>query len=1394
MGEKNYYLGLDMGTNSVGWAVTDPQYRILRAKGKDLWGIREFDAAKTAVERRTNRISRRRRQREQVRIGLLNSYFEDAIKEVDPYFLVRLQNSKYHLEDKDEVVRQKHGIFADEHYTDKEYFEQYPTIFHLRKELIYNTEPHDVRLVYLALLNMFKHRGHFLNASLGENDSDRDMKNLYLDLAEGLKELTEIALPIEVDGSQLESVLSDRGTSRSVKAEKLNELLLLETKQKKEKLIVKGICGLKIDGKALFEELGLEEKVDICFSDFGYEEKALEIQAALGEEYYAVIEAMKLIYDRGCLSSILKGYNYLSDSRVDSYEKHAVDLGELRRVIKKYGTPEDYEMMFRSDKSGSYSAYVNSYNSGKKLRRNMKNRKRDDLYATIKKMFKGFAETANEDVDVKNILDDIATETFLPKQLTASNGIIPNQVHAKEMRCILKNAQEYLPFLKEVDESGLTTAQRILKLFSFQIPYYIGPTTSNSARDNGNGWVIRKEEGPVLPWNIEKKIDMHKTQEQFIQRLVRECTYISGEKVLPKGSLMYERFCVLNEINNLRVNGERIDVALKQQIYTELFEKGKRITRKKLVSYLKNQGIIQEELQVSGIDIAINNSLSSYGKFHEIFGDKMKEDSYKEMCEEIIFWCTVYGDSRSYLRSQLQEKYGDRINADQIKRICGFKFKDWGRLSKEFLCLEGTYKETGEIMSLSRALWESSYNMMELINSDKYTFREALEAKQSAGLKSLSEFTAEDLDEYYFSAPVKRMVWQTLLIIKELERTLGCPPTRIFVEMTRSDEEKKGDAGRKKSRKTQLLELYKNIKGETRDWAKEIEEADSNGRLRSKKLYLYYTQMGRCMYTGKPIDLDRLFDDNLYDLDHIYPRHYTKDDNLSNNLVLVDKTANARKSDTYPIDANIRSNPEIIGLWKKLRKNNLITEEKYRRLTGHNPFSDDQLAGFIARQLVETSQGTKGVADLLKQLLQDQTTVVYAKASNVSDFRHKYDFVKSRLVNDFHHANDAYLNIVVGNAYYVKFTQNPWNYIKNEYKKDPEKYRYSVSKMFDWNIRRGDELAWKARSDEQGPATIDTVKKMMAKNSPLMTRLNFEGHGGIAEATLCGARTAKPGVYMPLKASDNKMSDVTKYGGFKSVSIAYFFLVEHDEKGKRVRSLETVPVYLAEQIQSDSKKLEAYCVKQLGLANPSIRVSKIKKQSLIKKDGYLLHISNKTTDQIGLRNAVNLALSPAYISYVAMLEKWREKGYICDNFIEYINNEYVRKKLKKITEELSLTIFKTDDINAIMKELNMKFYKEMLIKHTRTIFQKRPNSMGEKLEKGYEKFCGLSVELQCNTILQILNLTTIGAITADLQTIGMAKTVGVWRMNKKINMYKECILINQSVTGIYESKIDLLTI
>ena len=119
------------------------------------------------------------------------------------------------------------------------------------------------------------------------------------------------------------------------------------------------------------------------------------------------------------------------------------------------------------------------------------------MYKEIKKLLK---DAQKEDENVQKILTSIENETFLPKQLTASNGVIPNQVHAREMKKILSNAENYLPFLTKKDETGLSVSERILKLFTFQIPYYIGPTSENSGKNGGNGWVVRREDGQVLPW------------------------------------------------------------------------------------------------------------------------------------------------------------------------------------------------------------------------------------------------------------------------------------------------------------------------------------------------------------------------------------------------------------------------------------------------------------------------------------------------------------------------------------------------------------------------------------------------------------------------------------------------------------------------------------------------------------------------------------------------------------------------------------------------------------------------------------------------------------------------------------------------------------------------------
>ena len=164
------------------------------------------------------------------------------------------------------------------------------------------------------------------------------------------------------------------------------------------------------------------------------------------------------------------------------------------------------------------------------------------------------------------------------------------------------------------------------------------------------------------------------------------------------------------------------------------------------------------------------------------------------------------------------------------------------------------------------------------------------------------------------------------------------------------------------------------------------------------------------MYTGRPIDLEKMLRDNkTYDIDHIYPQSKVMDDSLDNR-VLVEKIYNQEKTDIYPIDEKIRK--KMQPFWKSLTDGGFISEEKYKRLTRATEFEAAELAGFISRQLVETRQSTKAVANILKQMLPD-TEIVYVKAKTVSNFRQDFKLPKVREINDLHHAKDAYLNIVV---------------------------------------------------------------------------------------------------------------------------------------------------------------------------------------------------------------------------------------------------------------------------------------------------------------------------------------------------------------------------------------------
>lgn len=1331
---KEYYLGLDIGTDSVGWAVCDTDYKIPKFKGNAMWGIRLFEKSNSAEERRGFRSSRRRTQRKRERLKLLEMLFDEEISKLDPAFFIKLRESNLYLEDKSTKI--PYCVFSDENYTDKDFHRDYPTIYHLRNELIKNNKPHDVRLVYLALHHIIKNRGHFLFDYSYKNDKSGDFMPIYNDLKNYFYDNYEIELDCS-DVDEFANTLKDKSKGKTKKNAEIAELFGVSKKD--DKVLYSALSLLSGSSVKLFdifddEALKDVEKKSVSFSS-GFDDNANDFQSYLGERF-ELLEKLKAVYDWAVLADILDGKEYISEAKVAIYEKHKRDLRTLKKYIKIYMPEKKTEIFNISSKDNNYVAYSKHIKTSSGTGVLNSTCTQEEFCAYLKKTL-GICK----DASYEEMFKEIENSTFMPKQVTKDNGVVPMQVNEKELVAILDNAKEYLPFLLNDDNDGKTVYDKIKALFEYRIPYYIGPLNTHSTKS----WLVRSNE-KIYPWNIEDVVDFDESAEKFIENLMSKCTYLPQYDVIPKHSLLYNKFCVLNELNNLKIDGEKISVQLKQDIYNDLFKKYYKVTNKELCNYLKSRNIAFDE--ISGIDNDFKSSLKSYK-------DLVAYNLTDEQKEEIVKAITIFGDDKKLLKKRLKNEFGGCLSDDEIKKICKLKYTGWSKLSREFLTdVTAVYKETGELINIICALWETNYNLTSLLYSDEFccddkenkTFNDKINELNSFGNdKTLNQI----VEELYVSSLVKRPIYQSLLITKELEKIMKCPPKKIFVEVARGAEEKK----RTVSRRNKLLDLYKSCKNDYPLLFDELQNNTADDELKSDKLYLYFTQFGKCMYTGENIDLGDLFNKNLYDIDHIYPQSKIKDDSLDNR-VLVKKTTNAKKDNEYPLSSQIRE--KMTPHWKALLDKGLINKKKYERLVRNYPLSDEELSQFISRQLVETRQSTKAVANILEQLYpRPDTEIVYVKAALASEFRHQYDMLKCREVNDLHHAKDAYLNIVVGNAYNVKFTHNKANFIKGLQNND-KAYTVKLDSMLKHNI----DGAWIADNNE----SLNIVKSTMSKNNIRYTRYAFEKKGGLFKVTILKKGNGQASI-----KKNDKRSSIEKYGGYNQISSTYFSCVEHGKDNKRMISMFSVNLY-------DKNKYEenpiAYLIENYGLINPIIKVKKVKIQSCISFDNMLCHLGGKDSggSQISYRPGVQLVLG-------------------------YDNERYIRNIIRCAGGDLHLQTSKNKE-DIVTAEKNIELFNLLIEKMKNNIYGVLYSNLGDKLYCSKEKFEKLDIVEQCNVIKNVLTILKNNASKGDLKSIGI-KANGAIRLNNNISEIKNVKsikLINQSVTGLFEKEFELLNL
>lgn len=1228
-----YNIGLDIGTGSVGWAVTDSEGELCYFKGKPTWGSRLFPSAMPASEARIHRGQRRRYTRRKWRLNLLQEIFAKEIGSVDPEFFIRLNQSHLLPEDRNSSHSDyTWTLFNDPQFDEKAYFEKFPTIYHLRKWLMETDEKADIRLIYLALHNIVKHRGNFLQ----QDNMDLNSENVNVDrfVDEFCYQLQDYCDSLEIscdaanNSDKIAEILRDTHASRSQLQDQIQKNLGIQTcdlldksaAKKMSKALAASLVGLSTELADIFfivDDKPEDKKTKIYLSK---DEEVEAFREICPETSQPLFDAMNNVYSSFLLQEILSSCpgETISANKVHDYAQYGQDLKLLKTLVKEYA-PESYDEFFRGEFYAPTELHPQKYiyNKAKAKGYTKYNEVRgDSSYEDFRKeVDKLLKETpAANDPRFQDMTDRFKEERFLRRLKTSDNGAIPFQLHLEEMNKIIENQARFYPFLEEEKD-------KLDSLVTFRIPYYVGPLTQKNARKDANGkmrfaWSERnegKESEPIKPWNWEEIIDKDRSATNFIQRMTGTCTYIQGEPVLPKCSLLYEEYCVLNELNGAHFsqdgdNEHRFDFADRSDMVNELFRKGK-VSYKKVSDWMKQRG--NSNVRVSGGqgETGFESKLGSYIFFaKDVFEvDEIPESDYP-MIEEIILWSTIFED-RDILKDKLKRNYGDRLSDAQIKKIVKKRFTGWGRLSKRLLCDIKANTDNGP-RSIMDILREGDPNnthpsramvFMEILRDDKLGFDNKISEINKESLLDGEQLAIEDLPG---SPALRRSVNQALGIVEEIVKIAGHAPSNIFIEVTR-DEDVRKKGKRTQKRYDRLKEAMAKLKEE----APEFWDSGVSGQLTERakasddldeKLTLYFMQGGKSLYSGTPLDINQL---SSYQVDHIIPRSYIKDDSFENKALVL-ASENQNKSDQMLLPAEMRR--KMRPYWDALHSAKLISDKKYNNLL-RDRISEKSMKGFIARQLVETSQIMKIVQNFLSERYA-HTNILPVKAGLSHELRLRVGLVKCREINDFHHAHDALLAAEVGRFIQLRHPgmyDNPIGYtsvmrqfVKNERDnvrrgKAPGSSSFVISSFmtsgFDEETGELFKDTWSASGE------IEKLKRYFNYRQCYISRMPEETSGAFWNETIYSPRGGKKTASIPLK----KGLDVEKYGGYSGQNPAYFMLLSViDNKNKPRRLLSGVPISDAAQIKNKTITAEDWA--RMETASQGCKLVEVLRERILK--------------------------------------------------------------------------------------------------------------------------------------------------------------------------------------------------
>lgn len=482
-----------------------------------------------------------------------------------------------------------------------------------------------------------------------------------------------------------------------------------------------------------------------------------------------------------------------------------------------------------------------------------------------------------------------------------------------------------------------------------------------------------------------------------IERMVGRCTFFPDEPRAARACYSFERFNLLQKINHIRLleaGDTRCLTAAERKALEELAHKSPDL------DYAR----IRKELKLP--DSVFFNTVR-YSKDDPAAAEKKEKFNYLKAYHVMRTAIDRNGKGRFALLSVEQR--------DSIGTILTL-YKSEERLQKELssvglepcdidsLLSIGGFSKTGHIsLKACRLLLphlEHGLNYNEACAAAGLDFR-----AHGGGERSLLLHPAEEDLAEITSPVVRRAVSQTVKVLNAIIRRYGESPTFINIELAREmakdfSERKAIDREHRQNQaeNERLLERIRTEYG----------KRNATG-LDLVKLRLYEEQGGVCAYSQKQLSMERLFEPNYAEVDHIIPYSISFDDSRRNK-VLVLTEENRNKGNRLPLQYLTGKRREDFIVWV----NACVRDSRKRQKLLKETFSEEEKKQFRERNL----QDTKTISRFLMNFIQDnllfapsacgrRKRVTAVNGAVTSYMRKRWGIGKNRADGDLHHAVDA---------------------------------------------------------------------------------------------------------------------------------------------------------------------------------------------------------------------------------------------------------------------------------------------------------------------------------------------------------------------------------------------------